>query len=141
MNFGQFEGWLDKNKFVRFFVRTALCATKDLTSSDELAKAKGFSAFRVDLSSQRLVTQKGRPPYLAMTLTARDGPNESWGSIVFPQAKEINSFLHQPQMENYETEEVELSDETLVRGTAWADLKKEMKSKTFLKQFSTPRDR
>ena len=43
--------------------------------------------------------------------------------------------------ENVETEEVELTDETLIRGTPWSKIKKNMKKKDFLKEWSTPHDR
>ena len=44
-------------------------------------------------------------------------------------------------MEHNETEEIELTDETEVRGVPWAELKKDMKKVGFSKRYSTPRDR
>ena len=43
--------------------------------------------------------------------------------------------------ENTETEEVELTDETMIRGTPWSAIKKNMKKKDFLLEWSTPHDR
>ena len=76
-----------------------------------------------------------------MTLSTKTGQEDKWGILVFPQIRECNPHLRVRNAEITETEEVDLTDETMIRGTPWSAIKKNMKKKDFLLEWSTPHDR
>ena len=76
-----------------------------------------------------------------MTLSTKKGQEDRWGILVFPQIRECNPHLRTQNRENTETEEVELTDETMIRGVPWSEIKVNMKKKDFLSEWSTPHDR
>ena len=48
--------------------------------------------------------------------------------------------MRSQQIENIETEEVELTDETKIRGIPWSTIKKDMKKKDFLLEWPAYND-
>ena len=76
-----------------------------------------------------------------MTLATKTSFEDQWGILVFPQIRECNPHLRAQQRENNETEEVELTDETMIRGTPWSEIKVNMKKKDFISEWSTLHDR